>query len=148
MGLMTNILQTDLFKGLSLTIRLFFRPVVTERYPETKPDLPERFRGAQILKRRPDGKERCVGCGLCVAICPSHAITLETSSGENGEKVVDFYQIHLGLCIYCGFCQEVCPVSAVFMGKDFELAVLDPERLKVRREEMLAKGDRPEYGKR
>ena len=26
-------------------------------------------------------------------------------------------------CIYCGMCEEACPVSAIFMGKDYELAV-------------------------
>ena len=26
-------------------------------------------------------------------------------------------------CIFCGYCEEACPVSAIFMGKDYELAV-------------------------
>lgn len=145
MGLMTNIFQTDLIKGLSLTIRYFFSKPVTQRYPEVYYDLPERFRGAQVLKRREDGKERCVGCGLCPEVCPSRAITLETSEGEDHEKVVDYYMIDLGLCIYCGYCQEVCPVDAVFMGQDFELTVTDIARLRVDREEMLTKGDDPRY---
>lgn len=142
---MTNIFQTDLIKGLSLTIRYFFSKPVTQRYPEVYYDLPERFRGAQVLKRREDGKERCVGCGLCPEVCPSRAITLETSEGEDHEKVVDYYMIDLGLCIYCGYCQEVCPVDAVFMGQDFELTVTDIARLRVDREEMLTKGDDPRY---
>jgi formate hydrogenlyase subunit 6/NADH:ubiquinone oxidoreductase subunit I len=33
------------------------------------------------------------------------------------------YQIHKTRCIFCGFCEEACPVSAIFMGKDYELAV-------------------------
>jgi len=144
-GLMTNIFQTDLMKGLSLTIRYFFSKPVTMRYPEVYYDLPDRFRGAQILKRRDDGKERCVGCGLCPEVCPSRAITLETSEGEDHEKVVDSYVIDLGLCIYCGYCQEVCPVDAVFMGKDFELTITDLARLRVTREQMINKGEDPRY---
>ncbi len=145
MGLMTNILQTDLIKGLTLTIQNFFKKPVTLRYPEVRYELPDNFRGAQILKRNPDGTERCVGCGLCPEICPSDAITLITSEDEEGEKRVDFYQIHLGLCIFCGFCQEVCPVNAVWMGEDYELSTTDPSRLKVSKDEMLRKGDDPRY---
>lgn len=145
MGLMTNILQTDLIKGLTVTIRYFFSKPVTLRYPEVYYDLPERFRGAQVLKRHEDGKERCVGCGLCAEICPSRAIAMETSEGEDHEKVVDSYVIDLGLCIYCGYCQEVCPVHAVFLGQEFELTVTDPGMLRVTKEQMLTKGDDPRY---
>jgi NADH-quinone oxidoreductase subunit I len=142
-----RIFQLDLLSGLALTLRNIFRPTVTERYPETAAPLAERFRGAQVLRRHPDGRERCVGCGLCVAICPSRAIEIDTSMAADGGKRVDRYEIDLGLCIYCGFCQEVCPVDAVFMGRGFELSTVDPGRLKVGRDEMLAKGDAPEYKK-
>lgn len=148
MGLMTNIFQTDLIKGLSLTIRYFFSKPITMRYPEERWELPPNHRGAQILKKHPDGKERCVGCGLCPEICPSDAITLVTSENEEGDKSVDFYEIDLGLCIYCGYCQEVCPVNAVFLGQDYELTVTDPGKLKVSRDEMLQKGDDPQYDNR
>jgi NADH-quinone oxidoreductase chain I len=146
-GLLTNIFQTDLIKGLTLTIRYFFSKPVTMRYPEVYYDLPDRFRGAQILKRHQDGKERCVGCYLCEEVCPSSAISIKTSEGEDHEKVVDSYVIDIGLCIYCGYCQEVCPVSAVFMGRDFELTLTDLGKLRVDREKMLAKGEDPHYDK-
>jgi NADH-quinone oxidoreductase subunit I len=140
-----RILQLDLLSGLALTLRNLFRRPVTEMYPESKAPVAERYRGAQVLKRGADGRERCVGCGLCVAICPSHAIELDTSMAQDGGRRVDRYEIDLGLCIYCGFCQEVCPVEAVFMGRGFELSTTDPGRLKARRGEMLESGGRPEY---
>ena len=40
-----------------------------------------------------------------------------------GPRYAITYQIHKTRCIFCGYCEEACPVSAIFMGKDYELAV-------------------------
>ena len=40
-----------------------------------------------------------------------------------GPRYAKVYQIHKTRCIFCGYCEEACPVSAIFMGKDYELAV-------------------------
>jgi len=40
-----------------------------------------------------------------------------------GPRYAKIYQIHKTRCIFCGMCEEACPVSAIFMGKDYELAV-------------------------
>ncbi len=48
-------------------------------------------------------KNRCVGCGLCVEICPVKAVSI-----ENGIAVIDKNK-----CINCGSCTSNCPQGAV-----------------------------------
>ena len=44
-------------------------------------------------------------------------------SVQAGPRYASVYQIHKTRCIFCGYCEEACPVSAIFMGKDYELAI-------------------------
>ena len=47
----------------------------------------------------------------------------ERRTVQAGPRYAKVYQIHKTRCIFCGYCEEACPVSAIFMGKDYELAV-------------------------
>jgi electron transfer flavoprotein alpha subunit len=49
-------------------------------------------------------KEKCIGCGLCVEVCPFRAILL-----DNGKAV-----IREG-CMLCGACMPVCNKSAILL---------------------------------
>jgi NADH-quinone oxidoreductase subunit I len=40
-------------------------------------------------------------------------------------------------CIFCGYCEEACPVGAVFMGKDYELAVYSKDDFVWDKEDLL-----------
>src|SRR5215510_10921741 len=40
-----------------------------------------------------------------------------------GKQVLMRDENGLEKCVFCGMCEEACPVSAIFMGKDYELAV-------------------------
>src|SRR5277367_2309059 len=48
-----------------LSMRYFFKPKATINYPFEKNPLSPRFRGEHVLRRYPNGEERCIACKLC-----------------------------------------------------------------------------------
>ncbi len=132
----------ELLKGLSVTLRNFFRRSVTLSYPEEKTPQSHRFRGLHALRRYPNGEERCIACKLCEAVCPALAITIESDVGEDGTRRTTRYDIDLFKCIYCGFCEEACPVDAIVEGPNFEFATETREELYYNKEKLLDNGDR------
>ena len=109
-----------MLKGLALTLRRFFSRPITIQYPEEKLPPGQRWRGVQYFEKDERGKTRCVACGLCMAVCPSQCIAIETAEDEEGRRYPLTYTLDAARCIYCGFCEEACPVGAIFMGKTYE----------------------------
>ncbi|MDJ0855600.1 MAG: nitroreductase family protein [Desulfobacterales bacterium] len=48
-------------------------------------------------------RDKCIGCGACIAVCPSETLTL-----KDGKAVVSGSQ-----SLACGHCEAVCPEAAV-----------------------------------
>ena len=138
----SGLLLSELVKGMSLTLRYFFRPKATINYPYEKGPISPRFKGEHALRRYPNGEERCIACKLCEAICPAQAITIEAEPRADGSRRTTRYDIDMVKCIYCGLCQEACPVDAIVEGPNFEFATETREELLFDKDRLLANGDR------
>jgi len=134
----------ELWQGLSVTLRNFFRPNVTVQYPEEKTPQSPRFRGLHALRRYPNGEERCIACKLCEAVCPALAITIESDVGADGTRRTTRYDIDLFKCIYCGFCEESCPVDSIVETRFFEFHFENRGEHVIHKDQLLAIGDKYE----
>ena len=76
--------------------------------PVEIPD-PDTYRGKVTYE-----KEKCIGCKVCISVCPAKAIEFK----EKEKKV----RIYVGRCIFCSQCNDVCPVNCLHMSEDFLLA--------------------------
>ena len=131
----------ELWQGLSVTLRNFFRPSTTIQYPEEKTPKSPRFRGLHALRRYPNGEERCIACKLCEAVCPALAITIESDVSDDGTRRTSRYDIDLFKCIYCGFCEEACPVDSIVETNIFEYHMTENHERIQTKEMLLATGD-------
>ncbi len=60
---------------------------------------------------------RCTGCGLCVRVCPTNALTM-----KDGIAAVE----HPHACTYVGHCERICPVQAV--SRPFQIIFIPKEK--------------------
>ena len=139
-----SLLLLELWQGLGVTLRYFFRPKFTINYPEEKTPKSPRFRGLHALRRYPNGEERCIACKLCEAVCPALAITIDSTQREDGTRRTTRYDIDLFKCIYCGFCEESCPVDSIVLTDVLEFHFEEREESIATKPQLLALGDRYE----
>jgi len=67
--------------------------------------VPEKLRGKMTYNR-----ETCIGCNLCIRVCPAHAI-----EALPDKKI----RIFVSQCIQCGQCTEICPKQCLALSEQF-----------------------------
>jgi ferredoxin len=73
---MTAIPGMGLMRGMSLTLRKFFAPKATIRWPEEAPDVAPKFRGRLQLLYDEYGTLKCETCFQCAQACPIECIDM------------------------------------------------------------------------
>src|SRR5574342_139266 len=135
----------ELLVGMKATMShlLRYKPI-TLQYPHEKRNLPDNYRGMLALLRYDDGTEKCVGCDLCEAACPSRVIRVVSAEvpGEPTKRYSKEYYMDMTRCLFCGMCVDACPVDALGMSREFEWSVYDKRQLHLNKEQLLAIGDR------
>lgn len=74
---------------------------------ELTPPVPvgARYRGRLLYDR-----SKCIGCKLCMKVCPANA----TEFVPEEKKII----IHNDRCCFCAQCTEICPVKCLAMSDE------------------------------
>lgn len=62
-------------------------------------------------------REKCIGCQLCVRVCPASVIRFL----EEEKKI----RMYVARCTFCAQCVDACPVGALSTTQEFLLADTD-----------------------
>lgn len=131
MSLVQDVWRTakSIATGHAITLKEFFKPPITIRYPEEKPDYPLGVRGIPSLKVNDQDRLNCTGCGMCARACPTSIISVEMAEDEDGKKMKypAYFNLDSSRCLVCNLCIEACPFDALEMSDWVYLAEYDPE---------------------
>ena len=94
-------------------------PRFTTRFPATPCVVPERYRGKPEFD-----SDLCVGCGACVNVCPTQALT-QVDEIE-GDRPLRKITLRYDTCIFSGNCQDGCTTEkGIKLSNQWDLAGLD-----------------------
>jgi hydrogenase-4 component H len=98
-------------------------PRFTTRFPAEPCVVPERYRGKPEFDT-----DRCVGCGACVNVCPTKALTqVDEIDGDQPRRTI---KLRYDACIFCGNCQDDCTTDGgIRLSNQWDLAGLDRESM-------------------
>jgi formate hydrogenlyase subunit 6/NADH:ubiquinone oxidoreductase subunit I len=96
----------------------------TTRFPAEPCVVPEKYRGKPEFD-----SETCIGCGACVNVCPTNALTQidDTKSSPPTRKIVQ----QTDACIFCANCSDNCTTQdGIKLSNKWDLANLDRTTMK------------------
>lgn len=126
---LTGFVIRPMLVTLKQTFKSSIRRPTTVMYPWEKLKLPDVYRGRPGLIF-----DKCIGCGICMRVCPTACITLvevddlKHEEGKQPEKVKR-PRVNVGRCAMCGYCAEYCPTKSMIVTPEFELASFTREEL-------------------
>lgn len=106
-------------RELKEAITVLLSPRFTTNFPTEPHQVPERYRGKPEFD-----DENCIGCGACVNVCPTEALTQvdDLESDPPVRRIISRYDT----CIFCGNCQDCCTTEkGVKLTNEWDLATLD-----------------------
>ncbi len=138
------VLFLEFWKAAKVTFKHMLHRPMTFQYPREKRTIPDAHRGALSLLRYEDGKERCVGCDLCEAACPSRCIKVISEEDKSLplQRYASEFYIDITKCVFCGYCVEACPVNALAMTKVYEFSTHDKRTLMFDKKRLYEIGER------
>lgn len=78
-------------------------------------------RGAEFGDIKVD-KDKCIGCGLCVKICPGDALMLDENKKPGPNMAIADITGGDQACASCGACEAICPQEAIVVTKAMVLS--------------------------
>jgi len=105
-------------RELKEAVTAVLSPRFTTRFPAEPCTVPERYRGKPQFD-----SDTCVGCGACVNVCPTSALTLVDSDGDCPIRQIT---LRYDACIFCGNCHDSCTTQdGIRLSEEWDLAGLD-----------------------
>ena len=106
-------------RELKEAVTAVFSPRFTTRFPAKPCVVPEAYRGKAEFDL-----DDCIGCGACVNVCPTEALTQidDLEADPPVRKITYRYDT----CIFCGNCQDNCTTEkGIKLSNEWDLATFD-----------------------